>query len=244
MVYRSLFLSVMLASSPLLSFPEKTCVRYFDSLSQSDQTEEKKIWAFARALLEKKGKTIEKRKEREFHGIDRKMETVSVEGLPETARLLSPEQVENLIFRHYIHGDSHFDESKTTGFLVSAAVSYVQVAPGLERKIFDDVTGLFLTLPSVSATDVGLEHRSDTHHLDLKIPKDIPVIELEKDKIYVIPMPRRYHPWVLEYYAKYLKGESLSQEYLKMCQNIHAREGSHRDISKIWGVKLEILKGE
>lgn len=230
------------SSVSLFSSPEE-CKNTLSALVSVNTASEQLIHESLQKLLSKRGKIGEIRQKYIGGFNDRRVETVRILGVPTEARLLSPEEVSRTVFRHYINGENYFNEGKNSGFIASAAVSYVQIAFGLERRVFEDVTGIFLTLPGITASQVGVESTPESHYLDVKVPKNIPVVELEKNRIYLVPLPSRYYPWVVEAYQKYKKGEQLAPHLLKMCQEIEAREGN-RDISKILGTQLEVISGQ
>jgi hypothetical protein len=237
-----IFLSWLNLFTAFLFSSPPPCTEVLKALSVASNQGEAVVANFTAQLLERRGKVQELRSAPIGGFNDRRIEHVTVLGLPAEARALTPKEKAEITFRHYIRGKDYFEQSRSSGVVVSAAVPYVQVHPGLERKIFEDITGIFLTLPNTSEREVGLSPEPDSHYLDLKVPENIPVIELEKKRIYVIPLPRRYQEWIQKYYAQYRQGLALSTDDLKMCQDIERRE-KDRDISKTLGIKLNIIGG-
>lgn len=226
----------------LFSAPED-CKVVFQALADVHTVSGQQLNTYAQKLLQKRGQIQEIRPVYTGGFNERRVEQVQIKGVPSQVRLLSQEELSAKVFRHYINGEEYFKEGKELGLLASATTSYVQIYPGLEKRIFEDITGVFLTLPEVSAREVGVELGAQAHYLDVKIPSDVPVVELEKNKIYMIPLPARYHSWVVDAFTKYKRGEEIAPYLLKMCEDIQTRE-THRDISEILKVKLNVISAE
>lgn len=235
--------SIFLFATVSLISSANECQTSLQALAPVNTTSARLIHDSLIKLLSKKGKLEEIKPKYQGGFNDRRVETVQMKGVPAEVRVLSDTELSSMVFRHYINGDAYFKEGKELGLISSAATSYVQLAPGVRRAIFEDITGVFLTLPELSASEVGVQSESDTHYLDLKIPSGVQVVELEKNRIYLIPLPPRYHAWVVEAFQKYKRKEYLPAYLIKMCQEIEAREGE-RDISTIFKVQLQVLSGQ
>ncbi len=152
---------------------------------------------------------------------DLKTQQIRVKGFPKNARWVKAP--ENLIFRHYTDGQETVGRIRQSGGLANSFVTYEEVSPILYRKVYEDVTGVFLTLPEVKAGWVG---RAETGaYVDVRVPPGTPVLEVEPGRIYVIPLPAQTRPWVAAIYRTYLAKGELSDSYREMCQDIERRGG-------------------
>lgn len=126
--------------------------------------------------------------------------TYNVQGIPETDLIYRQYRVkrfdhQNVVFRHYTRSLQSLDAIKQNSFLMSGIDPYIQVLPDVEKYRYADLTGIFLTLPGVAAGEVGVAG-NDLPYVDLRLPEEVPVLELEPGKIYLVPLYP--HPTTLE----------------------------------------------
>ncbi len=163
-----------------------------------------------------------------------KTRIVSVTGVPHDARWV--ENPEKMIFRHYVESESSRENILETSSLRNSFVSYETVIQGVERKIYKELTGVFLTLPQVSPQEIGRPESG--LFVDFRIPADIPVLEIEPGRIYLIPGPRRPRPWLLELYRRYqTHPRSLSSVELSYLRSI----GSEDDLGKEFSIPIVLV---
>lgn len=176
----------------------------------------------AQTWMKERGKLVETLKN-PVSGVERRhAEEWNIQGVPAHAKLIAGDA---MVWRHYVPEVSTLEAIRQSKVLIAGFVPYVEIAPGVYRKSFETIHGAFLTLPKATPHDVGLRDRSARYHyVDLKLSREIPVIELEPGNIYVIPLPKNHRPWVRDIYARYKAGESLSADYVRMCEAID-REG-------------------
>jgi hypothetical protein len=165
---------------------------------------------------------------------ERHLQEFSVEGVPEGVRVVPAP--ENMVFRHYTTEEGLGRISKLKR-LWNGFLSYIQIAPGLYRKYFKDLTGVFLTVPGVAGSEVGVPKGQSPAYVDLRIPAGFPLLEIEPGKIFLIPMPGRTRDWVRSYYMRWLKGEAVGSGYDEMVQRVDSEGGPGPALS----VPIEIV---
>lgn len=136
---------------------------------------------------------------------------------------------EGRIYRHYTESQDVVDEIYRTGGLTNSYVTYEEVAPQISRIRHQDLTGIFLTSLETVPALVGRDH--SYYFVDVRVPDGVPVLELEKDRIFLIPLPARTRPWVKDYYRKFLDGHlEPDNNYFNMCRDLKMRGGSTPDL--------------
>ncbi|MFA5139436.1 MAG: hypothetical protein WC728_09405 [Elusimicrobiota bacterium] len=158
----------------------------------------------------------------------------SVEGIPDGVKVVPAP--ENIVFRHYTTEEGQGRISKLKR-LWNGFLSYVQLAPGLYRKYFKDLTGVFLTVPGVRGSEVGVPEGQFPAYVDLRIPAGFPLLEIEPGKIFLIPMPGRTRDWVRSYYMRWLNGEAVGSGYDTMVKKVDSEGGPGPALS----VPIEIV---
>lgn len=146
-----------------------------------------------------------------------------VYGVPSQVKKI---ETKNVVFRHYIIDKEMFDSIKNSKVLFSGFKPYIQQSANLYVKTFVDLTGVFLTKPDVSPRNVGVDaHVDEIYYVDLKLPENLPVLEIEANEIYLVPLPKNYRKWMRDLYAKYKRGEKMPTHNLELCEKLR-REGS------------------
>lgn len=140
----------------------------------------------------------------ESHG-----DMITASGVPDSVRRYDADGV---VFRHYTTKEGLeailAEKSLKNGFL-----PYVQLAQAVYRKTFRDLTGVFLTLPGVDGGRVGVPVKDFTHYVDLKVPRGLPVLEIEKGAIFLVPLPARTRGWVADLYRRWVTGGGADPTY-------------------------------
>ena len=149
-------------------------------------------------------------------------EEIDVVGLPEGARFGKTDGSE--VFRHYTTAEG-LSSIMGGGGLWNGFVAYVQRSSGLWRKTFKGLDGVFLTKPDVEGDRVGVPAKDFPHYVDVRVPAGLPLIELEKGRIFLIPLPARTRGWIADYYRKWVKGEDVSPMYQKTVAELDAQGG-------------------
>lgn len=153
----------------------------------------------------------------ESHG-----DMITSRGVPETVKRIDADGV---VFRHYTTEEG-LDAILKEKSLINGFMPYVELARGLYRKTYRDLTGVFLTLPKVEGDRVGVPAKDFTHYVDLLVPRGLPVLEIEKGAIFLVPMPARTRGWIADLYRKWVRGEPVNPTY----------KGSVEDVEKDGGV--------
>lgn len=158
----------------------------------------------------------------EIHG-----DIITVSGVPEVVR---PIEAGERVFRHYTTKEG-LDAILAEKTLWNGFLSYVQLARSLFRKSFKDLTGVFLTVPGVDGQSVGVPAKEFPYWVDLKVPGGLPVLEVEKEAIYLIPMPGRTRSWVADMYRRWVSGAEVEPHYRKMVEELDREGGLGPDLS-------------
>lgn len=146
---------------------------------------------------------------------------ITSRGVPDTVRRYDAEGV---VFRHYTtpEGLAAILEEKS---LRNGFMPYVQLAKAVYRKTFRDLTGVFLTLPKVEGDRVGVPAKDFTHYVDLRVPRGLPVLEIEKGAIYLVPMPARTRGWVADLYRRWATGGGMNPTYKTSVEDVEKDGG-------------------
>ncbi len=147
----------------------------------------------------------------ESHG-----DMITSRGVPETVKRYDAEGV---VFRHYTTAEGH-DAILKENSLRNGFMPYVELAQALYKKTFRDLTGVFLTLPKMAGDRVGVPAKDFTHYVDLLVPAGLPVLEIEKGAIYLVPLPARTRGWVADLYRKWVTGGGMNPTYKTSIEDV------------------------
>lgn len=144
-----------------------------------------------------------------------------VHGAPSYIKPINPE---GLIFRHYFASKEHMESALKDNTLIAGFTPYMQTSYKF-KALYEDLTGVFLALPGVKPEDVGVPGR--IYYIDLKLPIDTAVLEIEEGKIYLIPGEAKTPEWIIEAYNKYKKDkkDEIQKDLLPTLQEIEAKGG-------------------
>ncbi len=161
-------------------------------------------------------------------------QNVSVKGVPKTA-VVAPAGAR--VFRNYLPAAA-LEKTLATQRLPSALTPYCQVSPGHERKIFENVTGLFLTFPQFSPDGLLDTGYQEMAFVDFQLAPETPVLQLEPG-ISVVPLPKRYPAWIVEKCTAFRSGISSGDSSIdSMCQTL-LEEGA--DFTQVAEVPIQII---
>lgn len=158
----------------------------------------------------------------ESHG-----DMITSKGVPDTVRRYDADGV---VFRHYTTKEG-LDAILEEKSLRNGFMSYVELARALYTKTYRDLTGVFLTLPKVSGDHVGVPAKDFNHYVDLRVPAGLPVLEIEKGAIFLVPMPARTRGWVADLYRKWVKGEGVNPTYQRSVSEVEKEGGPGPSLS-------------
>ncbi|MCX5787639.1 MAG: hypothetical protein NTX64_03885 [Elusimicrobia bacterium] len=150
---------------------------------------------------------------------------VDVAGVPERVKAVEHEAI---VFRHYTTAEGLAGILKSGG-LWNGFLPYVDLVRGVHKKVFKDLTGLFLTKPGVDGQQVGVPSKEFDHYVDVKVSAKLPVLEIDKGSIFLVPLPARTQRWVADMYRKWLGGADPGA-YRDMVQGLDARGGPGPDL--------------
>jgi hypothetical protein len=145
---------------------------------------------------------------------------VAVHGVPSSVKLIRSQTV----FRHYTTKEG-LDEILRTQSLKNGFLPYIQRADGLYRKTFEDLNGIFLTLPGKNGKRVGVPKSEYPHYVDLILPARLPVLEIESNGIYMIPLPARTRNWISRLYNQWVDGKNLANHDLSTVETVNQKGG-------------------
>ena len=139
-----------------------------------------------------------------------------IRGLPHrennlNLRVLSLDEIRNLTFRHY-STPSGIAVIRAQRALIAGPVAYVS-----SPYIYTDLTGVFLTDPTATQAEVGLDASIHSAHVDFKIDPRLLVIKIERG-IYLIPGPTETQSWMVHSVQTAKVGDPYYDEKLKRDQ--------------------------
>lgn len=152
----------------------------------------------------------------ESHG-----DMITARGVPPAVRRFD---AEGTTFRHYTTKEG-LDAILKGSSLINGFMPYVELAQALYRKTYRDLTGVFLTLPAVDGGRVGVPAKEFTHYVDVRVPKGLPVLEVEKGAIYLIPLPARTRGWMADLYRRWAAGGGVNPTYKSSVEDVEKDGG-------------------
>jgi len=152
----------------------------------------------------------------ESHG-----DMITSRGVPETVKRYDADGV---VFRHYTTKEG-LDSILKEKSLINGFMPYVELAQALYRKTYRDLTGVFLTLPKVKGDRVGVPAKDFTHYVDLRVPSGLPVLEIEKGAIFLVPLPARTRGWVADLYRRWVTGGGMDSTYKSSVEDVEKDGG-------------------
>lgn len=153
---------------------------------------------------------------------------IDVRGIPADAAFI---RAGTRVYRHY-STPAICKKLREELQLRSGANSYVQNSPGLYRKLFSDLHGIFLTLPAQRAQNVGVAAAAHDF-VDIVLDADTPLIELEAGKIFLIPLPPRHFEWIENALAPIFEEEISEEEKLSRARSqASLGESAYRSYSR------------
>lgn len=149
-------------------------------------------------------------------------------GLSPDARVVSPG---DRIFRRYSSRKA-LRVALEYGKVRNGAVPYIRRSPRVSTEIYTDLTGIFLTLPDRPAHETGVTP-DNNNYVDMQLPPEVQLLELEAGRIYLIPLPRVYPKWIREPYQRYLTGQQTEfpAYYSQLIQQILEEGGLLNPVS-------------
>ena len=140
---------------------------------------------------------------------DSHADIITARGVPENVRRFDSSGV---VLRHYTTQEG-LDAILREKSLWNGFVPYVEIARALYRKTYRDLTGVFLTLPKVRGDLVGVPAVEFNRYVDLRVSAGLPVLEIEKGSIYLIPLPGRTRDWIADLYRRWAAGGAMDSTY-------------------------------
>jgi hypothetical protein len=152
-------------------------------------------------------------------------ETVMIHGLPIGSKVIAHQG--KIVLRHYAIPEI-IATIRERHSIKGAFTPYVRV--GIRKEYFKELTGVFFTLPEVSPDLVGLATGETYDYVDIVLPLDVPLMEIEANRIYVVPFPKRHPGWIKELYQKFKEEEYVLPMYHAMLKEIDSRGGINDEL--------------
>lgn len=176
----------------------------------------------ARELLERKKEGI---KEEVIVNTDKHMHSI-FHGVPD---FVNSYDHKGVAFRHYFKTEDQKESALNDNSLIAGPVPYVQ--KGGMRYDYVDLVGVFLTKPEVEPDAVGVPGHN--LYIDLTLPPDTAVLEIEPGRIYMIGGDPKRPDWIVESYKKYKSGEEIPA-YMKSTMERIDGEGGIKEPTKVY----------
>jgi hypothetical protein len=151
---------------------------------------------------------------------DSHADMIEAAGVPERVRAVPHD---GTVYRHYTTAEG-LKSILGSGGLWNGFMPYVEMAKGVYKKTFQDLTGVFLTRPGVPGDHVGVPAREFTHFVDVTVPQSLPLLEVEKDGIFLIPLPGRTRSWFADIYRRWAGGGDAGM-YAESAKQLDAAGG-------------------
>ncbi len=167
--------------------------------------------------------------------LSRSPERRIMRGVPAETRVLRP--VPGVVYRHYTtrEGQKKILEG---GGLRNGFMSYLQTSGRQWYKVFKDLTGVFLTTPNKRGSEVGVSDSKNAYYVDIRLPKDLPLLEIEPGNIFLVPLPARTRRRVREKYLEWLKTGKGDPMYRKMVEKLDKEGGLGPELN----IPVEIVR--
>lgn len=164
----------------------------------------KAIETVAQARLKKlQGIPYERKSFNGNAGVDH-AEVAVARGLPKG---VGASVTDGTVYRHYTTEEG-LESILASKSLKNGILPYIHLIEGVSRTTFKDLSGIFLTLPETAALTGNVLAEANQYFVDLVVPGGLPLLQIEKDRIYLVPLPGRAHGWVLDHYRNWLDGKS------------------------------------
>jgi hypothetical protein len=165
-------------------------------------------------------------KPRDGHLLERTgVDSLNSERTTEVPKHLAPSEMR--VLRHYTDQDG-WRRIVETSTLKNGHMPYVHFGNALKRY-FTRLTGAFLTSAQHPPKHVGVDAGLG-YYVDLLLPKGMPLLEIEKDRILFVPLPSSTRSWVKTAYNQWLNGERQTTPQRKTAEGVAEAGGPGPDI--------------
>jgi hypothetical protein len=130
-------------------------------------------------------------------------------------------KAEDTTFRHYSREFSEIIFSEK--LLRAGPRPFINPEPHL-RKEYLDLTGVFMTRPEDNPERLWLGVTLKTPHVDFKLPKDTPVVDLGEGNFLIIGPPS-VASWIADLYRQFKDGKTIPEHYKFPLSHIEDRGG-------------------
>jgi hypothetical protein len=157
-----------------------------------------------------------------------------ITGIPKFVKSINAQGV---VFRHYTGSATKIileSEQLKTGI-----TPYIIMNPGYSREVYEDLVGIFLTLPQTPPERVGLPRNPQADYIDFTLYEGTPVVQIEKE-ILLIPGRPDVPGWIKSLYADYKSTGRYDPHYLDLFKKIDLRGGINPTFMKIKILKYRL----
>ncbi|MDD5657500.1 MAG: hypothetical protein PHF00_09640 [Elusimicrobia bacterium] len=153
-------------------------------------------------------------------------------GVPDYVRRV---EAEGSVFRHYTNEGGLRGILDADG-LRNGVIPYFEVMEGevrtAMRRSFKDLAGIFLTKPDVDGDRVGRPKKElYAYYVDLLLPARLPLLEIERGAIFLVPFPLRTQPWILNLYRRWASGQTVDKGYFEGIRRVEESGGPGPDVT-------------
>ena len=147
---------------------------------------------------------------------ERSLDVVEVRGAPDGFKSATHHP---RVLRHYTtkEGYAAIMASRSIG---NGPTPYVQLSPEISRKYFPDLTGVFFTRPGIGGEKVGVPKSEFPFYVDVALPDDLPLFEVEAGRIFLLPLPGGARDWVKKYFNDWIRTGRTPSGYEGMIEKI------------------------
>ncbi len=194
MLWCGMFFTNLIFSLFLSTYAQINCEEFFQSVPEVKEVIEK-INKKAKILYENRGS------EKLFKFIDGGHDRHDIEiflGVPHYVKLHFSKK--NQIFRHY--SPEHKEEILKTKKLIAGPRTFIDPEAHL-KKIYNDLSGVFLTTPKSDPHQLWLGYTEETPYVDFFLPEGLAILELTPGN-FLIPGARNTPPWIVNEYNKFI----------------------------------------
>lgn len=125
-----------------------------------------------------------------------------ITGVPKTVKKISVDPTR--VYRQYVN--TGIDDIIKHTILLAGNLPYVIAGGGGSREFYESLTGVFLTDPEVSPSEVGLPSSDHYDYVDFTLHSNTGLLQIE-EKILLIPGAPDHPQWLVEKFKQWSEGK-------------------------------------
>jgi len=176
---------------------------------------------------------------------------VRVQGVPPSIRAVRPvpdaplDQTQRwskpgTVFRHYTTKEG-LEAILASGVLHNGYRPLMTNLGTGVQNYYEELTGVFLTAPTVKGNVVGTPKERYPFYVDFKLPGNLPLLDVLPEFpgiFFLIPLPARTQAWMRDLYGRWVRGEEISPSSEQSVRQINENGGPGPDLD----VPVEIVR--